>query len=108
MEETQPQSDTQHAPQEQPPEGDQSSDQAQLQTPASAEVPSENLDQEDMDQDKDDPASQHQAKPLWKPIPPLLPDPHRDGTSMTRDQSCQTDERLQQTSAGSHGHNTGG
>lgn len=109
--ETQLQSDRQDPPQEHLREGDQSSDQAQPQTSASAEARSGNLVPEEtpMDyQDKDDPASQHQAKLLWKPIPPLLPDTHRDSTSETRDQSCQTDERLQQSSAGSHGHNTGG
>lgn len=111
MEEGQLQSDTQHAPQEQPQEGDQSSDQAQVQTSASAEALSENLDQEEPPvdvQERDDSAGQLQAKPLWKPIPPLLPEPHRSGNTEVRDQSCQTEERLQQTSAGSHGHNTGG
>ncbi|XP_029350764.1 zinc finger protein 800b isoform X1 [Echeneis naucrates] len=114
MEEGQLQSDTQHPPQAGPHEGDQSSDQAQLQTPASAQVLAENWDQEEtpMDvQEKDDPAtlSQLQAKPLWKPIPPLLPEPedNRSTATDTRDQSCQTEEQLQQTSASSHGHNTG-
>ncbi|CAN9508230.1 unnamed protein product [Ophioblennius macclurei] len=47
-----------------------------------------------------------QAKPMWKPIPPLLPEPHRTGgNSRTRDQSCQTDE---QTSAYKHGFNNAG
>ncbi|XP_070709931.1 zinc finger protein 800b [Pempheris klunzingeri] len=105
MEEAQLQSDAQHPPQEQPQETDQSSDQVQLQTSVSVEARSENLDQEETPMD--DSASQHQAKPLWKPIPPLLPEPHMDGASETRDQSCQTDERLQQSSIGSHGHNTG-
>lgn len=111
MEEDQLQSDTQHAPQEQPREGDQSSDQAQVQTSASTEALSESLDPEEPPadvQEKDDSAAQLQAKPLWKPIPPLLPETHRCGTTEVRDQSCQTEERLQQTSGGSHGHNTGG
>ncbi|XP_044042248.1 zinc finger protein 800b isoform X2 [Siniperca chuatsi] len=111
MEEGQ-QSDTQHPPQEQPQEGDQLSDQAQLQTNASLEALLENLDQEEPPvdgQEKGDSAAQLQAKPLWKPIPPLLPEPghHRSSTTEVRDQSCQTEERLQQTSASSHGHNTG-
>ncbi|XP_051248993.1 zinc finger protein 800b isoform X1 [Dicentrarchus labrax] len=104
MEEGQLQSDTQPPPQEATPEGDQPCDQAQLQTPASAEAPSGDLDPEESPidvQEKDD--SSAQAKPLWKPIPPLLP----ENQTETRDQSCQTEERLQQTSAGSHGHNTG-
>lgn len=52
------------------------------------------------DQDKDDTAAQLQAKPLWKPIPPLLPESHGSGTGTTRDQICQTET--------SGGHNTGG
>ncbi|XP_040886404.1 zinc finger protein 800b isoform X2 [Toxotes jaculatrix] len=112
MEEGQLQSDTQQLPQAQPEGGDQSSDQAQLQAAASAEALPENWDQKEtpMDiQDKSDSASQNQAKPLWKPIPPLLPEPNhqRGATTETRDQSCQTEEQLQQTSAGSHAHNTG-
>ncbi|GAA6230684.1 zinc finger protein 800 isoform X2 [Lates japonicus] len=110
MEEGQLKSDTQHQPQAQTCGGDQSSDQAQLQTPASAEAPSENWDQKEapMDiQEKGDSATQ--AKPLWKPIPPLLPEPenHGSATTETRDQSCQTEEQLQQTGAGSHAHITG-
>ncbi|XP_030296391.1 zinc finger protein 800b isoform X1 [Sparus aurata] len=102
MEEGQPQSDPQPPPpEEDPQEGVQSSDQ----TSASAEVLSENLDQEETSivQEKGNSGSQSAAKPLWKPIPPLLPEPHAE----TRDQSCQTEEWLQQTSAGSHAHNTG-
>lgn len=110
MEEGQLQSDTQHQPQAQTCGGDQSSDQAQLQTSASAEAPSENWDQKEAPidiQEKGDSATQ--AKPLWKPIPPLLPEPenNRSATSETRDQSCQTEEQLQQTGAGSHAHITG-
>lgn len=102
MEEGQPQSDPQPPPpEEDPQEGVQSSDQ----TSASAEVLSENLDQEETSivQEKGNSGSQSAAKPLWKPIPPLLPEPHAE----TRDQSCQTEEWFQQTSAGSHAHNTG-
>lgn len=112
MEEGQLQSDTQRPHQEQPREGDQSPDQTQLQTSASVEALSENLDQGEPPvdgQEKGDSAAQLQAKLLWKPIPPLLPVPgqHRSNTTEVRDQSCQTEERLQQTCAGSHGHNTG-
>ncbi|XP_022604850.1 zinc finger protein 800 [Seriola dumerili] len=107
MEEGQLQSDTQHPPQAQPHGGDQSSDPAQLQTSASAEALSENWDEKETPMDvpeKGDSASQ--AKPLWKPIPPLLPEPenHRSTATETRDQSCQTEEKLQQTSAS---HNKG-
>nr|XP_033471262.1 zinc finger protein 800b [Epinephelus lanceolatus] len=109
MEEVQPQSGTEPPPQEEPRGGDPSSDEAHLQTSALV-LPSESLDQKETQMDveeKGDSAAQLQAKPLWKPIPPLLPEPRRSSTSETRDQSCQTEEQLQQTSAGSHGHNTG-
>lgn len=106
MEEGQLQSDTQQPPQEEAPQkGDQSSAQAPLQTSTSAKALSSSLDEEETPtnlQEKGNSASQ--AKPLWKPIPPLLPETHTE----TRDQSCQTEEQLQQTSTGSHGHNTGG
>lgn len=105
------QSGTQHPSQMQPQGGDESSDQVQLETAASAEALLENRDQKEtpMDvQEKADPTAQNQpqAKPLWKPIPPLLPEPeHSRGTATeTRDQSCQTGE----TSYNSHGHNRGG
>ncbi|XP_039648364.1 zinc finger protein 800b [Perca fluviatilis] len=104
MEEGQLLSDSQHPQQEEPRRADQSSDQAQLQTSAPDETVSETpMD----DQEKSDSEAQLQAKPLWKPIPPLMPESHRSGTTGTRDQICQTEEWLQQTSAGSHGHNTG-
>ncbi|XP_070847850.1 zinc finger protein 800b isoform X2 [Chaetodon trifascialis] len=106
MEEGQLQSDTQHPPQEAAPrEADQSSAEAPVQTSASAEAPAEDLDQDapiDV-QEKGNSCAQSQGKPLWKPIPPLLPVSHAE----TRDQSCQTEEQLQQTSTGSHIHNTG-
>ncbi|KAM9334887.1 LOW QUALITY PROTEIN: zinc finger protein 800b [Symphorus nematophorus] len=106
MEDDQLQSDTQHLPQEETPGegGDKPSDQAQLQTSASAKMLPEKLDEEETPigiQEKG--ISAAQSKPLWKPIPPLLPEAHAE----TRDQSCQTEEQLQQSSAGSHGHNTG-
>lgn len=56
-------------------------------------------------QDKGDSAAQ--AKLLWKPIPPLLPEPQHHGNSTTRDQSCQTEEQLQHVTAGGFSHNTG-
>ncbi|TNN40337.1 Zinc finger protein 800 [Liparis tanakae] len=92
------QSDTQHPAQEEPRGGDPSPDQAQLQTSAPAEAPSENPDQKEPPaegEEKGDSASPSQAKPLWKPIPPLLPELQRNGTSGTRDQICQTEDRLQ-------------
>ncbi|XP_075967701.1 zinc finger protein 800b [Anarhichas minor] len=102
MEEGPLQPGPQHPPPEEPRGGEQSSDQAQLQTSAPAEAPSENSDQTETTmevQDKDDTAAQLQAKPLWKPIPPLLPESHGSGTGTTRDQICQTEA--------SGGHNTG-
>ncbi|XP_055368126.1 zinc finger protein 800b isoform X2 [Betta splendens] len=105
METEEGQSDTQHPTQMLPQEGDQSSDQIQLPTTASGEPLLENWVQKDAPmnvQEKADPAAQTQpqAKPLWRPIPPLLPERCHYTTIETRDQSCQTDET-------SHGHNTG-
>ncbi|XP_067437454.1 zinc finger protein 800b isoform X2 [Thunnus thynnus] len=112
MEEGQLQSDTQPSPEAKPHGVEESSDQTQLQTSASAEELSENWDQTEtpMDiQEKGDSAAQPKGKPLWKPIPPLLEpsDSNRSTTTKTRDQSCQTEEQLQQSSASCHGHNTG-
>ncbi|XP_038128214.1 zinc finger protein 800a isoform X1 [Cyprinodon tularosa] len=56
-------------------------------------------------QERSDSAAQ--AKPLWKPIPPLLLEPHRNTPTGTRDQSCQTEENDQPTDANGHGQNTG-
>ncbi|XP_061125025.1 zinc finger protein 800b [Syngnathus typhle] len=42
------------------------------------------------------------AKPLWKPIPPLLPEPDKGPAPDTRDQSCQTEDWLKQTTPGTH------
>lgn len=114
MEEGQPQSDAQHSPEAKPQGGEESSDQPQLQTSDSAEALSENWDQTEtpMDaQEKEDSGAQLKGRSLWKPIPPLLPLPSESNSGAipeTRDQSCQTEDHLQQTSAGSHGHNTGG
>ncbi|XP_074554502.1 zinc finger protein 800b isoform X2 [Halichoeres trimaculatus] len=105
MEEGPLNSDAQHPPQEQPREGAQASDQTQIQSSASNEASSETNQKEDlMDvQEKNDPAALIQTKPLWKPIPPLLPTPQSSDTSQTRDQSCQTEEQLQHHS---NGYNT--
>lgn len=114
MEEGQLQSEAQHSPEAKPHGGEESSDQPQLQTSDSAEALSENWDQTEtqMDvQEKGDSVAQPKGKPLWKPIPPLLPEPsdsNRSATTETRDQSCQTDDNLHQTSTASHAHNTGG
>ncbi|XP_051912082.1 zinc finger protein 800b [Hippocampus zosterae] len=43
-----------------------------------------------------------QAKPLWRPIPPLLPEPDKVSAPDTGDQSCQTEDWLHQTAAGTH------
>ncbi|KAF7658183.1 hypothetical protein LDENG_00016240 [Lucifuga dentata] len=112
MEEGQLQSDAHQPPQAQPPAREQSPDQAQPQSPTSTEAPTENHQRETpVDwQEKEDSAaeSQPQVKPLWKPIPPLLPEPEPDGSiAATRDQSCQTEEQLLQTSASSRSHNPG-
>ncbi|XP_072233373.1 zinc finger protein 800b isoform X2 [Leuresthes tenuis] len=98
--------DTKHPPQAQPREGDQ----IHVETSATAGLSSESLDQVEtlMDaQEQTDSANQPQAKPLWKPIPPLLPESQRGTATDMRDQSCQTEEKFQQTTACNHGHNTG-
>lgn len=106
MEEDQLQSDTQPPVKEEAREDDQASNEAQPQT---SDPPEDQTETPTDVQERSDPASLLQSKPLWKPIPPLLPEPHRNGAAETRDQSCQTEERLQQTdAAGSNGHNTGG
>lgn len=105
MEEGQLQSDTQHPPQEDAlQKGDQSTALASLHTSASAKTLSSTLDQGEMltsVQEKGGSVTQCQAKLLWKPIPPLLP----ENQTKTKDQSCQTEE---QNSTGSLGHNEGG
>ncbi|XP_020499715.2 zinc finger protein 800b isoform X1 [Labrus bergylta] len=101
MEEDQLNIDAQQPSQEQPKEEEQAHDETQLETSALAEAPSENLDETEttMDiQEKDDSPTQLQAKPLWKPIPPLMPEPHSGNSTGTRDQSCQTED---------NSHNTG-
>ncbi|KAM9846047.1 LOW QUALITY PROTEIN: zinc finger protein 800b [Aulostomus maculatus] len=116
MEMEENQTETQRSPASQPSAEDQSSDQTQPQAAASAEALLEKWDQAEtpMDnQEKGDFAAQlqSQAKPLWKPIPPLLPEPEtescRSTSPETRDQSCQTEEQPQQTSDSSHSHNRG-
>ncbi|KAM4569345.1 zinc finger protein 800b isoform 2-T5 [Odontesthes bonariensis] len=106
MEEGQLHLDTKHPPQAQPREGDQ----IHVETSATAGLPSESLDQGEtpMDaQEQTDSANEFQTKPLWKPIPPLLPESQRGTATDTRDQSCQTEEQFEQTTACNHGHNTG-
>ncbi|MEQ2217291.1 hypothetical protein XENOCAPTIV_003399 [Xenoophorus captivus] len=98
--------DTQHPPQGQPKGGDQ----IVIQNTSSAGILSESWDHKETPleaEEKSDAAAHPQAKSLWKPIPPLLPEPHSSTTSETRDQSCQTEEQVQPTAANSHGHNTG-
>lgn len=96
--------DTQH-----PPQGEE---QLSDQTSVPAEAQPENSDEKEtpMDiQEKSDSNGHPLAKPLWKPIPPLLPDTQRSAAvTETRDQSCQTEEEFQQTNGWSHGHKTGG
>nr|XP_061809503.1 zinc finger protein 800-like [Nerophis lumbriciformis] len=43
-----------------------------------------------------------QVKPLWRPIPPLLPEPNKGDTPDTRDQSCQTEESTASTHSTGH------
>ncbi|KAM4712113.1 zinc finger protein 800b [Anableps anableps] len=98
--------DTQHPPQAQPKGGDQ----ILIQNSSSAGILTENWDHKETPaeaQEKSDTAALPQAKSLWKPIPPLLPEPHRSTSTETRDQSCQTEEQGQPTTANSHGHNSG-
>lgn len=108
MEEDQLYSDSLHSSQKEPHQkGEESSGQAPLQTSASsspAKASTAGLDQEEnltKVQEKDSPTTHSQTKPLWRPIPPLLPESHIE----TKDQSCQTEE---QTSTASHGHTGGG
>ncbi|XP_071399286.1 zinc finger protein 800a [Centroberyx affinis] len=112
MEEAQLQTDTQHPPQAQPRGRAQSLDKPQLQAQAPTEASPANQSQKETPmetQEKEDAGAQPQAKTLWKPIPPLQPhpEPDRDSAAVTRDQSCQTEEQLQQSRASSHGHNPG-
>ncbi|XP_061617464.1 zinc finger protein 800b [Phyllopteryx taeniolatus] len=73
-------------------------------SPAPTEAPAKNLQEAPVDaQEKGD--CSPQAKPLWRPIPPLLPEPDRGAVPDTQDQSCQTEEWLHQTTGGAH--NTG-
>ncbi|KAM9705415.1 zinc finger protein 800b isoform 1-T1 [Menidia menidia] len=105
MEEGQLHLDTKHPPPAQPKGGDD----VHPQTSASAGPPSESLGQKEtpMDvQEQANSATQPQSKPLWKPIPPLMPEPQGANASKTREQSCQTEEHYQQTTAGNHGHST--
>lgn len=108
MEESPPRSDSQHPAKEEPRGEDQSADRAEPQTSGPVEAPPESTDQSETPmelQEKGDAAAQLQAKPLWKPIPPLMPEANGSGTAKTRDQICQTEEWLQHTGSG---HNTGG
>nr|XP_057934497.1 zinc finger protein 800b [Doryrhamphus excisus]XP_057934498.1 zinc finger protein 800b [Doryrhamphus excisus]XP_057934499.1 zinc finger protein 800b [Doryrhamphus excisus]XP_057934500.1 zinc finger protein 800b [Doryrhamphus excisus] len=43
-----------------------------------------------------------QSKPLWRPIPPLLPEPDKGGAPDTREQSCQTEDLPHQSTAPNH------
>ncbi|XP_017270405.1 zinc finger protein 800b isoform X2 [Kryptolebias marmoratus] len=98
--------DAQHPPQGQPKVGDQ----IHLQTSASAGLPSESSDHKEAPEDAEgegDSAAQIQARSLWKPIPPLLPEAERDPNSEVRDQSCQTEETIPPTSDYNHSHNAG-
>lgn len=101
MEEEQPQSNTQHPPQEEAARGgEQPSPQAPLQTSTVAKGSPPSTDQDKSPINTQEQSPQSQNKLLWKPIPPLVPETH----SKTRDQSCQTEE----SSTSSHGQNTGG
>lgn len=110
MEEPRPDS-----PQLQPSRGDKSSDRSKPPDSASAETLPDDWEQADTPMDaeaaEDSAAlSQCHSKPLWKPIPPLVPEaePPRSPTADTRDQSCQTDESSQQTCPGRHSRTAGG
>ncbi|XP_036005031.1 zinc finger protein 800b isoform X2 [Fundulus heteroclitus] len=100
-------SDTQQSPQGQSKGGAQ----ILVQNPPSPETLSGTWDHKETPleaQEKSDTAAQPQAKSLWKPIPPLLLEPHRSSPPPdTRDQSCQTEAQVQPTPTNSHAHNTG-
>ncbi|KAM6895906.1 zinc finger protein 800b [Xenentodon cancila] len=101
MEESQLQLDTPHQAQTQ-----SRGEKSHLQSSSSAGALSESWDHKETAaevQEKGESNGQSQSKPLWKPIPPLMPEPHRRTAAATRDQSCQTEEQLQQSTA----HNTG-
>uniref|UniRef100_A0A1A8KKT0 Zinc finger protein 800 n=1 Tax=Nothobranchius kuhntae TaxID=321403 RepID=A0A1A8KKT0_NOTKU len=89
-----------------PPQGQPRGEQTHLQTPAAPDSWEDHQEAPVEVRRKSDPAIQSQAKPLWRPIPPLLPEPQREGgpTAETREQSCQTEEL---SAAHSHGHDTG-
>ncbi|XP_043964134.1 zinc finger protein 800b [Gambusia affinis] len=98
--------DNQHPPQGQSKAGDQ----ILIQNSSPAGSLLENCEHKEAPveaQEKSDISGQLQAKSLWKPIPPLLPEPHRSTSTETRDQSCQTEEQGQPTAANNNGHNTG-
>uniref|UniRef100_A0A096M6R5 Zinc finger protein 800 n=1 Tax=Poecilia formosa TaxID=48698 RepID=A0A096M6R5_POEFO len=96
--------DTQHPPQDQSKGGDQ----ILIQNSPPAGSLSENCEHKEAPveaQEKSDTSAQPQAKSLWKPIPPLVPELHR--STETRDQSCQTEEQGQPPAANNDGHNAG-
>ncbi|XP_037552210.1 zinc finger protein 800b [Nematolebias whitei] len=106
MEKGQPSLDSQPSPQGQP----RGEDQIHPQTSALPGLPSESLDYKETPEDAQstsDSADHLQAKSLWRPIPPLLPEPQRDPTSESRDQSCQTEETFPPTTAYNYSHNPG-
>lgn len=106
MEKGQPSLDSRHSPQGQ----SKGEDQIHPQTSALPGLPSESSDYKETPeeaQSASDSADHLQAKSLWRPIPPLLPEPQRDPTSESRDQSCQTEETFPPTTAYNYSHNPG-
>ncbi|XP_041833853.1 zinc finger protein 800b [Melanotaenia boesemani] len=102
MEEGQLHLDAQHPPEAEP----RGADQIHLQTSAGPLSESWDHKETEMDvQEKNDCGAQ--AKPLWKPIPPLLPETYTGEAGETRDQSCQTEEQFQPATACNSDHNTG-
>ncbi|XP_061770306.1 LOW QUALITY PROTEIN: zinc finger protein 800b [Nerophis ophidion] len=73
-----------------------------LGAPAPCEAPAKNPTetQTDVQASKGDSAAQ--SKPLWRPIPPLLPEPDTGDAPKTREQSCQTEVVLLRGTAATH------
>ncbi|XP_061922590.1 zinc finger protein 800-like [Entelurus aequoreus] len=92
-----------HLSNQRSPQSNSSSD--HLGAPAPSEAPAKNPTetQTDVQASKGDSAAQ--SKPLWRPIPPLLPEPDRGDAPVTREQSCQTEDLMHHSTAATH--NTG-
>ncbi|XP_054655964.1 zinc finger protein 800b isoform X2 [Dunckerocampus dactyliophorus] len=80
----------------------QSNSSDHLAASAPSEAPTTNATETLMDVQASKGDSAAQSKPLWRPIPPLLPEPDKGGAPETREQSCQTEDLLHQSTATTH------